>query len=148
MKVLSNLLGNDTKINANVIAYKDNSNNIMTQEDLNKNITGKKLWTNPNPNSAISQATEITLSSSEYDVLEIFYKNAINSKLVYSTRFLKGHDTRIQILTTDTVLFFRGINYISDTSYRIELPYYTGTVSNANNLCIPLYIVGYKTNLF
>lgn len=126
----------------------NNASEITGNATKIANITGQILWTNPNPTSAITSPTVINLEDYDCDILECFYKNSLNSTLRYSTRFFKGYDTRLQILTTDTVLFFRGLNYVSDTSYRIELPYYTGTVSNPNELCIPLYIIGYKTGLF
>jgi hypothetical protein len=112
------------------------------------NIIGKILWTNPNPNSAISTTQEITLSSSDYDVLEVFYIQVTNGNLCYSSRFLKGNSTRMRIHTTDGTNVYRGITYLSDISYRIDLPYSETTIANINSLAIPLYIVGYKTGLF
>lgn len=113
------------------------------------NITGQILWTNSNPTQAISQTTNITLSSSDYDILEIYYIQATSStSLMYSSKILKGASTRMRISTTDGTNIYRGMTYLSDTSYRIDLPYSETTLSNINSLVIPYKIVGYKTGLF
>jgi len=109
------------------------------------------LWTNPNPNSAISSIQEIELANDSYDVLEVFYMQITGtstSGLIYSARFLKGFSTRMRIHTPDSPNIYRGLSYLTDTSYRIELPYSSVTLQNLNSLIIPLYIIGYNTGLF
>ena len=115
---------------------------------LKNNLAGKVLWTNPNPNSAISEMQEITLLSDDYDVLEVFYIQVTNGNLCYTSKFLKGYSTRMRIHTSDGTNVYRGLTYLNDTLYRIDLPYSDTTIANVNSLAIPIYIMGYKTDLF
>ena len=113
------------------------------------NLTGKILWANPDPTQAISQATNISLSSNDYDILEVIYiQSTSNTVLMYSTKFLKGGSTRMRISSTDSSNMYRGITYLTDTSYRIDLPYSDNTTIAVSTISIPLYIIGYKTGLF
>lgn len=113
------------------------------------NLAGKILWTNSDPTQAISQTTNISLSSNDYDILEVIYaQSTINTDLMYSTKFLKGGSTRMRISSTDGSNMYRGITYLTDTSYRIDLPYSDNTKIAVSTMSIPLYIIGYKTGLF
>ena len=107
------------------------------------------LWANPNPTQEISEVTNISLASSDYDMIEIYYVQETNKQdLMYSIKILKGKSTRMRISTTDGANIYRGITYISDTSYRIELPYSDVSLLNIYSLAIPVYIIGYKTGMF
>lgn len=130
-------------VNNNATETSSNTTNIS-------NITGQILWTNPNPNTAISSATTITLSSSDYDVIEVFYLQATSSSggTLYTNRFLKGYSTRMRIHTIDGVNVYRTLTYSSDTSYIIQTTTADSSVTSPQILAIPLYIVGYKTGLF
>lgn len=156
MKVLSNLLGNNTKINANVIALKDTNNNPYTLDDW---LTGETLWTNPNPTSSFSAQT-ITLSSDGYDFLEIYYcspvMNSIYTNTVLSTKILKGYNGVLNFAgngssagTQYNMNFYRQVNRNSDKSFSItSCVYYWGSNSASNDaFLIPLKIIGYKQNL-
>lgn len=120
------------------------------------NIKGKILWTNPNPNNSFSQQL-ITISTlPDYDEFEVFYYDSISRKAVSSTKFLNGKlvnmmaifqwgdhgnmGNRNIIWNTDTVLQF------NDAVTVIVKDAFSRTADNS--LCIPLYIVGYKTGLF
>lgn len=131
-------------------------NNNATETSKNTtdiaNITGTILWTNPNPTSAFASQT-ITLSSDDYDMLEIFTSNAGSFKI------LKGQNTTLFLANgygaDHMTTAFRNFNYSSDTSYSISNEQHyviaTGgsiTYSNNNSDIIPLYIIGYKTGLF
>ena len=106
------------------------------------------LWTNPDPTQEISETTNISLSSSDYDMIEIYYIQATNSTaLMYSNKILKASSTRMRISTTDGSNIYRGMTYLSDTSYRIDLPYSDVSLSNVNSMVIPVYIIGYKTGI-
>ena len=130
-------------------------NPILT-DDLRKliesntsNISGLKgnvLWINPNPNNAISNALNITLSSDDYDFLEIITKQTTTDSRSYITKIPKGSDGRIYVITLTGICAVRNIRYDSDTSYTL------GTISGGGQTCdstwcIPLKIIGYKTNL-
>lgn len=126
------------------------TDNIDTINTNISNITGQILWTNLNPNTAISSATNITLSSSDYDMLEVFYLQATSSSggTLYTSRFLKGYSTRMRIHTIDGANVYRTLTYSSDTSYIIQTTTADGTVTSPEILAIPIYIVGYKTGIF
>ena len=128
----------------------NNANETSNNTTNVSNITGQILWTNPSPSDAISSATTITLSSSNYDMLEVFYLQATSSSggTLYSSRFLKGYSTRMRIHTVDGVNIYRTLTYSSDTSYIIQTTTTDGAVATSDILAIPLYIVGYKTGLF
>lgn len=105
----------------------------------------KTLWENSTPTQEISQTTNITLSSSDYDILEIYYIQGTNNQdLMYSIKILKGNSTRMRISTSDGANIYRGISYISDTSYRIDLPFSDVSLSNIYSMVIPVKIIGYK----
>lgn len=113
------------------------------------NSRAQILWTNPNPTQEISEITNISLASSDYDMIEIYYVQETNKQdLMYSIKILKGKSTRMRISTTDGDNIYRGITYISDTSYRIDLPYSDVSLPNIYSLVIPVYIIGYKTGMF
>ena len=140
----------DTDMNEIKSVVNNNATETNTNTTNISNITGQILWTNPNPSSAISSATTITLSSSDYDVIEVFYLQATSSSggTLYTNRFLKGYSTRMRIHTIDGVNVYRTLTYSSDTSYIIQTTTADGTVTSPQILAIPLYIVGYKTGLF
>lgn len=104
----------------------------------------KLLWTNPNPSTAISSDTTITLNSSDYDVLEFIFKVSTGDNFQMSAKCVKGSDCRI-MTTTSQGVNFRNITRNSDTSFTISANY--GPTLDASRT-IPLYIIGYKTGLF
>lgn len=123
------------------------SQDIPTGWQEISNIT-QILWTNSNPTQAISETINITLSSSNYDMIEIYYIQTVsNQSLMYSSKVLKGNSTRMRISTTDSANIYRGMTYLSDTSYRIDLPYSDVSLSNISSMVIPVYIIGYKTGI-
>lgn len=109
------------------------------------NITGQILWTNPTPTGEITSATTITLSSSDYDILEIFYVQKSDANLaIFSSRFLKSSTgTRLFVPSTDGIIY-RVITKNSDTSLTINAM----TNSPNGHVALPLYIIGYKTGLW
>lgn len=140
----------DTDMNEIKSVVNNNASETSTNTTNITNITGQILWTNSNPNNDISSATTITLSNSDYDVIEVFYLQATSSSggTLYSSRFLKGYSTRMRIHTVDGVNIYRTLTYSSDTSYIIQQTTADSSVSAPQILAIPLYIVGYKTGLF
>lgn len=113
--------------------------NISTNTTNIGNITGTILWTNPNPNQSMD-ATNISLSSSDYDVLEIYYKHFYSDSYILSQRTIKGAGT---ILLTNVAgsLARRQITQPDATTLSI-------TAGDNTSAMIPVYIVGYKTGLF
>ena len=110
------------------------------------NINGTVLWTNPNP-TADFEPQNITLSSSDYDVLEWYFNANVQStsKPGDSNRVLKGFGTRLNSITGN-VMTYREITRNSDTSFSVGAGYSGDEAQNRR--CVPLYVVGYKTGLF
>lgn len=109
-------------------------------------VSGKILWTNPNPNNAISSALDIILSSGDYDFLEIITKQTTTDNRSYITKIPKGADGRIYVLTLNGICAVRNIRHNSDTDYTL------GTISGGGETvdatwCIPIKIIGYKTGI-
>lgn len=137
----------DDNINDLKAGINTNESNISTLNTKILNITGQILWTNQDPTQSISQDTDITLSSSDYDVLEIFFnQRSYNNVANYSIRFIKSSvGTRCYIPSTDSNIY-RTITKNSDTSFTIST--IIGSSNNDSSLVIPIYVVGYKTGLF
>ena len=138
----------ETPINA------DNLNNIeggiKYNETLIGNITGTILWRNSNP-TADFQAQEITLSSSDYDMLEILYRsNAVGGTYFGGNRkILKGYGTQLDWNSIASVnRWSRRIIPVSDTVFSVGDSYLVTDGTTTNDQCVPLYIIGYKTGLF
>lgn len=116
-------------------------------------LQGTILWTNPSPTSTFNAQT-ITLSSNDYDVLEIYFAiDNSSANNVANVKTIKGRNAVMSCLApTATVspLRVRKINYSTDISLNVETAYYgTNSLSSTNNnYVIPLYVVGYKTGLF
>ena len=119
----------------------------IEQIEINKNnianLKGKILWTNPNPNNAISSALDITLSSGDYDFLEIITKQTATDNRSYVAKIPKGSDGRIYVITLAGICAVRNIRYNSDTSYTFGTISGGGETSDAT-WCIPIKIIGYK----
>ena len=129
-------------------------NDKLTKDirDRISNITGKILWTNPNPMSEFASQT-ITLNSNDYDYLEFIFKSDYDdsTKAIISGRTIKGYGVRTSYTSITSFKFWsRQINYNSETNYDIGdcmvITSNSGSVSNTN--LIPLYVIGYKTGLF
>jgi hypothetical protein len=123
------------------------------------NIKGKILWTNSNPSTSFADQ-DVSLTSDDYDLLEIFFNQGTTNTACWSARAIKGYGTQL-IVTTNlnegfaqtTGTRLRVVNYISDTTLHIGncltrdgAGSVTPTVNNTG--LIPMYIVGYKTGLF
>lgn len=124
------------------------------------NIKGKILWTNPNPTSSFERQ-DITLNSSDYDMLEIFYveENANGSLTINSVRTLKGFNTTLPFFKqtdAESLTGFVGnrkIYYTNDTTLSVQnaTGYWFRTYSQMftyNDSAVPVKIIGYKTGLF
>lgn len=131
-------------------------NEIKTAvNDNDSNITGLQgtiLWTNSSPTSNMT-TRNITLSSDDYDVLEIIYKAAYNQKTIKNIKMLKDYNTIMtaySINFTTTSYYMRAISYVDATTLTIGSGYYLNPTSKTQNdgVCIPLYVIGYKTGVF
>lgn len=117
---------------------------------LNAKMAGIVLWENPSPNVNFA-AQDVTLSSDNYDVLEIYYKQqATSTNTLFSVRVLKGYDTRLSLPSggsTGATNLIRGMTSKSATVYNIGncTNYSPGSSSTNNVYVIPVKIIGYKS---
>lgn len=126
--------------------------------DINTEVNSLKpvtLWTNPNPNSKFS-ASQITLSSGDYDFLEIYYYDwgfdPMAWKDVKCVKTLKGYNTVLETLisyNSNAYAATRRMGYVNNTSLQVDNCYsliqentFSTIISNA--WCIPIKIIGYK----
>lgn len=147
MKVLSNLLGNDTKIKANVIAYKDSSNNVNT---LDEHLIPTTLYENVTGN-----AGNLTLTDSieNYKFYEIYFSREGNnySSIRMSTDFLSNIQLLVTVylgnitrLYTDSITI-SGTSLTRDYSRYINFPNSPTTYNVGANTGLLIYkIIGYK----
>ncbi|MBQ6498071.1 MAG: hypothetical protein IJI58_05095 [Bacilli bacterium] len=145
MKVLSNLLGNDTKINANVIALKDKNDNGYTLDGEKVILYNDSTGTNGN----------ITLEDNieNYRFYEIYFSREGNnySSIRMSTDFL----TNIQLLVavylgnitrlyTDSITI-SGTSLTRNYSRYINFPDSPATYNVGANTGLLIYkVIGYK----
>ena len=123
--------------------------------EVKNDLSGILLWENPNPTSSFS-AQNITLSSNDYDMLEIFYYSYIDRLTVNSVRVKKGQDANLMAIfqhQNHGWIGNRDIRYTNDTQLYVD-----STVSIVrndafsrqveNSWCIPIFIIGYKLGIF
>lgn len=134
----------------------NNDDTLNAQGTLITNITGTILWTNSNPTGNFNPQN-ITLSSSDYDMLEIFYIDYQSTKRMMSVRAIKQKNILLNslfIFNNGLYMGERPITYTNATTLSVEDckkiidNNSIITPANANNWLIPQYIIGYKTGLF
>ena len=104
---------------ANMNEIKSVVNNNATELS---NLQGTILWTNSSPTSSFA-AQSITLSSGDYDVLEIFYVDYTQNGRIMSQRAIKGKDALLNSLfyiSNNMYMGARAITYVSATSLSVE----------------------------
>jgi hypothetical protein len=131
----------DTDMNEIKSVVNNNASELNNLLSLNlQGLKGTVLWTNPSPASSFG-AQNITLSSSDYDMLEIFYLLFNSANVMNSTRIIKGYSGRI-LTYASSGISMRQLTYSNDTTYAV------GEDSDNNVRGIPLYVIGYKTGVF
>lgn len=116
---------------------------------------GQILWENPDLTQYFT-AQNVTLNSSDYDVLEIFYYNWLTEPKIMSSKYLKGKDGTMMcpiLYNSKAYVGVRNFTYSSDTSLSFDGGYSfltnsTISVLPANDWVIPVCIVGYRTGIF
>lgn len=130
------------KADTNASAITTINSDISTLQTNVSNLAGKILWTNPNPDTTFNAQT-MTLSSSDYDIYEVFFHQTDGDPDYRSERSVKGHG-----ITLNAVLQAgnarRIIHYTNETTLTAENAGIVGT----NNNAIPIMVVGYKTGIF
>lgn len=114
----------------------------------------KVLWNNPNPNAEFG-SQNITLSSSDYDYLEVLYTaQGSNDQYIKSTgKIPKGKDIKIddvyiQHSNTNAIrIYSRLLSYTNATTFSVNSARYASSFTSSevnNNFAIPYKIIGYK----
>lgn len=126
--------------------------------ELNSEINSLKptlLWTNQNPNNNFS-ASQITLSSGNYDFLEIYYYDWSGDtgswKDLKCVKTLKGYATILEVIInyqSKAYIGARRIRYTNDTKLQVDTCYSSIAenvfISQATDAwCVPVKIYGYK----
>ena len=148
----------DGEVSGGTPVTANNLNEMQAILGGNFQLKGKLLWTNPNPNEQFSTQS-ITLSSDDYDVLEIYYYDWVDTtsyKDLLCQKTIKGHSTKLQVQLSHNSNGYAGnrrIRYIDNTTLQVDDCYRiidNSAFSNAkaNYWNVPVYIVGYKTGLF
>ena len=113
------------------------------------------LWTNSAPSEDFAYQT-ITLSSSDYDILGIYYYDYKVSKNMQYTQCLKGASFTLNsqlFVSNNYFIVSRVFSRTSDTIFTVDNAVGISASSPSmttlhNDQIIPVYIVGYKTDLF
>lgn len=115
-------------------------------------VQGEIVWTNSNPTSNFgAQSVNLTKSLDTGDCYEIFCRQSTgNGRIISSGKVPVGHGTFIanplslnqyrgtaENTSGSTISFTAGYSANPD-----------GSFTENNSLVIPMYIIGYKTNLF
>ena len=140
--------------NENIPVTANNLNEMQNiiNDNITDSITPTVLWQNPNPLTTFDPQN-ITLSSGDYNYLEIYYYDWTSTKRMKSQKVLKGENILIDASFYSNPNFFasgRPITYNSDTSYSVGncVALYGATTTELNQsinfVCIPVKILGYK----
>lgn len=146
---ISNKIGNLENLNTT-----EKANLVGAINEINTNLSGRILWTNPDITSGFEPQT-ITLNSSDYDMYEIIFLNSKGETFGFNTsKIPKGFNARL----TDQWAGGAGVGARSRTAVfqsETQLSFSNGTVAYGsspsatnNDACIPMYVIGYKIGLF
>lgn len=113
------------------------------------------IWTNSSPSSTISTSTISNIDMTNYDELEVGFRQYNSNDILTIARFKKVIGTTPVLSYSEVgngfwVIRSRVLNLTSNTSIGITQGYQTvtgGTASASDNVCIPVYIKGYNTGL-
>lgn len=123
-------------------------NNVIKEYvDDNFQSSGKILWTNPNPTVDFPQQ-DITLSSSDYDILDFYFKSSKGNNYMLHNRTLKGYSAILFSVSVAQSPYVqrRYADYVNDTTYNIKGM--EGAWGGDEGNLLPMYVIGYKTGLF
>ena len=108
---------------------------------------GTVLWENTDPTAEI-ETMDITLSSEDYDVLDVYWRSSNTSTTTKLDGFVKGDNGLLSEVSYDTesstlVSYWRNVTHNSDTSLTIDEASSSQQASCVHKL-IPIKIVGRK----
>ena len=137
-----------------VNTYNNSQTSAYSSQYSNKAFGGTILWTNNSPTSSFA-SQNITLDSSDYDMYEVIYKPYNNQSIALNTgKIPKGMGTTLLFnagnSTNGPYVYRRDITYTDATTLAAgtATEAYASTNAANNNMCIPQYVIGYKTGLF
>lgn len=130
-------------------------NSISSNSTEIGGLKGEILWTNPDPSVGFANQ-QLTLSSDDYDLLEVFFYDYIRTNRFNSVKIPKGEKANMFSLFDYNGSMYMGrrtADNDGDTTVSISGCYsiITGSgidVRLSDEWMIPVYIVGYKTGLF
>ena len=157
----TNWENNVTPLNATNLNHMENGIHTNTNDIINlknnKINKAKLLWENPNSNQAFAAQTIELESDYDYDMLEIFYYDWINTQRYLSQKLIKNQKNVITAMfranQDNFYAGFREITYLNDIQWNISSGYKlvdAGSQASGqdNQWIIPVYIIGYKTGAF
>ena len=146
--------------NATELTHKPNiqtSYNTSTTDTYSCNYAnevygGILLWTNSNPTSDFAAQT-VPISLSNYKFVRIYYKSAKNENELYAYDGIVGYDGKLNRFWASGYGYLNIVSrYVSISTSGITidgcLMVRDGSYSSGNNdRIIPMYIIGYKSNV-
>ena len=133
-------------------------NVVNANADIMQGLKGNVLWTNTNPTSSFApQTITLDVSMSNFDCYEIIYRNVNTENVFYNTgKIPKNHSCRLLDFYVSGGKFGLGartriIDYTDDTHLNAQVGRFAQAGSagtDDNNVCIPIYVIGYKTEMF
>lgn len=122
-----------------------NPESAIKEVNTKKQERGTVLWSNPSPTASFS-AQNISLSSSDYDVLDWYYY-AANSSLSMCQSSLKGEGTLLQAIS-GAFIRSRAVLRTDDTHFAVSIAYIHNADTSAETsdatVCVPIKIIGRK----
>lgn len=114
----------------------------------------KILWTNPNPKKQFDEQT-ITLNSDDYDAYSIIFNEHTTEDLYYNNGLIPiGHGCRLEGGyggAGGSATRSRQVDFTNNTRLTFQIGKIgigTTAATTDNTVCVPIYIIGYKTGLF
>lgn len=130
-----------------VNAYSESQNSAYASDYANKAFGGKVLWTNESPSSSFA-GQAVPFSSTDIDVVDIYYTRFQGSKL-FCVRVPYKNNNQSEIVYSDYDNGVRSWNRnitMTTTGITFGDCKINGTTTNTG--LIPYKIIGYKTGLF
>lgn len=116
-------------------------------------MQGTILWENPSPNSAISSALQIDLSSANCEYLEIEYKAFTTSSSILFAKARNTANIPLMVATYPSAgltVGYRNLTTSGDGIYRVDATFTGFRASGSgvseitdSSMCIPIRIRGY-----
>lgn len=132
--------------------------NKVIKEYIDDNTNSLKptvLWTNPSPSNNFS-SSQITLSSGDYDFLEIYYYewsgDSYSWKDLKCAKVIKGYNTVLEAIISYNSKGFIGarrVRYTNATTLQVDTCYSliidsAFSTTSVDAFCVPVKILGYK----